>query len=337
MALRFIDSFDHYATADILEKWTVIISVPTIASASGRNGTGALVCSRRGHGVTVTLGNQQTWIVGAAIYSDIHTARSLISLYDSTTNQANVYLNVDGTLSLRRGTAVLGTTSFALSETQWYFLELKVYIHDTAGTIEVRINEDSKLALSSVDTKASANAFANVVYLGGVESVTGTNDLFWDDLYICDGAGTENNDFLGDVRVVSHLPNGAGNYAQWTPSAGANYENVDDNPPDDDTTYNSSAIAAQKDSFGMSNLPGGLTGTVLGIQTLLNCRKDDAGTRTIRPFWRISSTDYNGTGVNIGDSYKYAIREVSEQNPATAAAWTTGEIDALEAGYELTV
>lgn len=337
MALRFMDSFDHYVTADLLEKWTTQ-SGAAIASSAGRNGTDALYFARRNYYITLTLDNQQTWVVGCAFYPDgAMGVRNVIALYDDATLQVCVETNTDGTLSLYRGTTLLGTTDFALTIGTWYYVEFKVYIDNSSGTIEVRVNGDSKLALSSVDTQASGNAYANAVKLSGNQLHDASSTCYYDDLYICDGTGTTNNDFLGDVRVVAHLPNGAGNYAQWTPSAGDNYAAVDDNPPDDDTTYNASDTATQKDSFTMSNLPGGLTGTVLGIQTLLNCRKDDAGTRTVRPFWRISGADYNGAEVNIGDSYSYHIREITEQNPATAGAWTTGEIDALEAGYELTV
>jgi len=111
---------------------------------------------------------------------------------------------------------------------------------------------------------------------------------------------------------------------------------VDDDPPDDDTTYNSSSTATDQDSFTFGALPGGITATVKALQVLLNVRKDDAGTRTVGPFLRISATDYNGDGVNVGDSYFYQNIYIWEENPNTSSAFTVAEINALEAGYELT-
>jgi hypothetical protein len=37
-----------------------------------------------------------------------------------------------------------------------------------------------------------------------------------DDLYVCDSTGSTNNTFLGDVRVDTVRPIGAGNYSEFS-------------------------------------------------------------------------------------------------------------------------
>jgi hypothetical protein len=60
MALRFVDSFDHYLTADLTEKWTNLISTPAISSGNGRRGTSALSTVASSRGAAKTLDSQAT-------------------------------------------------------------------------------------------------------------------------------------------------------------------------------------------------------------------------------------------------------------------------------------
>src|SRR6185437_13665423 len=60
----------------------------------------------------------------------------------------------------------------------------------------------------------------------------------------------------GDLRVECVMPNGPGAHTQFTPSAGANWQNVDEVPPDDDTTHNDSSTAGQLDTFVHAALAG---------------------------------------------------------------------------------
>ena len=47
-----------------------------------------------------------------------------------------------------------------------------------------------------------------------------------------------NNNFLGNNKIVAMLPASAGDSSDWTPTGSANhYATVNENPPDDDTTY----------------------------------------------------------------------------------------------------
>jgi hypothetical protein len=217
----------------------------------------------------------------------------------------------------------------------WYYIEIKVVIHDTAGSVELRINGATVASASGVDTRNGGTGVVNGFQFGAGHggSSQRTNANFCD-LYVCDGSGAINNSFLGDCKVECLFPNGAGAETQWTPSAGSNYQNVDETPPNDDTDYNKSNTVDQVDTYAMTDLAS-TTGLIYGVQYLDYVRKDNAGSRHIAPVARIGGTDYAGADASLGDSYVYT-REIHELSPATAAAFTISEVNAMEFGLKVT-
>ena len=351
MTLLFCDSFDHYATSDMLRKWNSKIETaggPTVTiGAFGRSSTNGLRANRTAQNqireayLTRTLGSAVgTIIVGFAFKPTTNfpvvAGLWILNLTDGGTDQVEIGLNSSGQLVARRAGVVLGTSTFGLSLETTYYLEVKVLISDTIGTVTVRVDGIERLALTNQDTKATTNATVDGVKIGfrsGNENVIGWAYDF-DDLYVCDTAGAQNNDFLGDIRVEALLPSGAGNYAQWAlTGAATNREAVDESTPDDDTTYVSSPTVGQKDSYAYGNLTP-TAGAVKAVVHQHLARKDDGGVRTIRPLTRISAVDYFGSNVNPGTTYSF-IQQVTELSPATGVAWTVSEINGAEFGQDV--
>lgn len=331
MALRFVDSFDTYNATNMYSKWTS--SSGLVIGASGRRGTSAAQLTS-GNLMTKTLDNQVTWIVGVAYkFNTFATAGDIITLLDGATIQAALRLNADFTLSVTRGGAgagvVLGTTTFLLVQDVYYYIELKVTIDNTTGSAEVRIDELSKLSLSNVDTQNSANAYASTVKLG----VVGAANHYFDDLYICDGSGTANNNFLGTCQVDALLPNAEGTNLQWTPSTGTlHYAVVDESPPNT-TDYVSDAVAANRDSWNYPALPAITNPSVIGVQLILVAQKDDTGARSIKPLCKSGATT-NVLAAQALNTAWTAHLGIWETNPNTATAWTIATVEAAEFGVE---
>jgi hypothetical protein len=334
MSLRFIDGFDHYATADITEKWTSKTGSPTISAGNGRR-SGASYRNTFGTYVTKTLDAQATWIIGvafkiAALPSS--AAVGICGVLDAGSQQCDLRIKPDGTLQITRVGTVLGTTTFALSAGQFYYIEFKVFINDTTGTAEVKVDGSSKLSLTSQDTKNTANATANQIYLGDLPSVASATTDF-DDLYVCDGAGSTNNNFLGDCRVDAYLPNGNGNSSQLVGSDGNSTDNyllVDESAPNDDTDYVESATVANKDTYACANMSH-TPSSIFGVQIVANAKKDDAGARSFTMVTRSGVTDFDGATEALSTAYLYYM-QVRETDPNTAAAWTKANLDAAEFG-----
>jgi hypothetical protein len=339
MTLRFVDSFDHYATADLTKKWTSTLGTVEISAGNGRDGTACLRGSAapnatRTFYVQRTLAAQATWIVGVAFKpSNDGIEHGIFTLLDGVTLHCDLRRNGDGTLKVTRNGTTLGTSVATISAGSWYYVELKATISDAAGVAVVRLNGAEILNLSGVDTRNGGNASANVIRLGTTSAWASLAvQADFDDLYICDAQGAANSDFLGDVRVEALLPSGAGNSAQWTPSAGANYACVDDTAPDGDTTYVASSTAGHKDTYALGDLVS-TAGTIFGVQTNLVGRKDDAGSRTVRPVLRLSGTEATGATTGLSDSY-LDILDIFETAPG-GGAWDMAGVNGAEAGVEL--
>jgi len=339
MALRFIDGFDHYTTAaQFAYKYNEAASSSYVYLETGRrSGSNAVKLYSSSGYITKTLDDQSTWIVGAAvkIASYPNGNGALFTFRDNTGSaQACVCVTSGGTLSLLRGTTsgtTLATSSNSLMTGAWNYIEAKITIADSGGVFEVRVNGEVWATFSG-DTKYSSTlSTANAIKLGGLPSAI---NAWYDDFYICDGAGSSNNTYLGDARVDTIFPSGAGASAQFTPTGSTNnWENVDESSPNDDTDYNAADTAGYIDSFTFADLSS-LSSTILGVQENIIARKDDAGTRLLRGITRISSTNYEGSDLTLSDSY-LVQRQIWEKNPATSAAWTESDINGAEFGYKV--
>lgn len=333
MALRFIDGFEHYATADLLMKWTSKGGSPTIATSPVRLGTQALKINGGSNTLTKALDAQSSWVVGFAFYFSAlpATASTILRLTDSGTTQVDLRLNPSGTLSVtRNGTALTGGTSTGtVNALNWHYVEFKVTIGNSIspGTCAVRVNAGTFLTVDAgQDVQNTANSTADSVVL--LATTTGC-DCSFADLYVCDGTGSDNTDFLGDCRVQTLRPDAAGDSAMWTPSAGSNYQCVDDAQQNGDSDYVSSSLALAIDLYNLDALSG--SGTVKGVQVVLGARKDDAGTRQISPVLKPTSTSFTGTAVTLTTSFQFYL-EIEERNPDTSLAWTFSQLNACQLG-----
>jgi len=354
MALLFCDSFDHYATADITTKWASTVTGGAAGNATinavGRNSTSAARIAYSGGGnangpniASRTLPvSGATVIMGAAVSVStlLAAARNgIFVVYDGTTAQLAVKVNSDGTLSVLRGDTatgtVLGTTSSGISTGSFFYIEFKALIDPTVGTYEIKINGTSALSGSGANTRNSSASQWTRVGLGkeGGNTPGASANIDIDDFYVCDGSGANNNTYLGDVRVKAQLPStGNGTNADFTCSTGTDHGALVDETTPNTSDYNSSSTVNHRDTYNFATL--GLSGTVKAVQTSLYTAKSDAGTRTVAPVHRISGANYDGTTVSLGTSFTYQL-QVYETSPATAAAWTTTEINAAETGIKL--
>lgn len=334
MALLFVDSFDHYATGDISEKWTSTSGGQTIDAGQGRRGTAAIRFSMNagqyfGKSVQAT---GSTAIVGFA-YKPTAIPTVFMAISDSIANKENIYVthNSDGTLSVfaTAGQIQLGRTTATIPLNLYTYIEIKAVFHDTAGSVVVRFNGGVVLTIPVADTANTTVAWNTVSFVSGA---FGGPNFYFDDLYICDGSGpAPRNDFLGDIRVDARVPTGAGTSTGWTPSAGANWQCVDDAVPNDDTDYTQSSTVGATDTFVVQDAPS-VGATILGVQHCLSLKKADAGLSIVVPVVRVGGTVYEGTAVATGTSYAFGT-QMMPTDPSTGASWTEVNFNAAEFGY----
>lgn len=274
--------------------------------------------------------NYTTLVVGFAIkFQSLGGASNgFFKFNDGTTNQISFQTNnTTGQIDIKRNGTTIGSTSGGpgpYTVGVWYYFEAKVtFATGATGSVTVKINGQQVAALSSVQTAASGNAYANSIVMGN-----GSNVPFVDDLYLCDTTGTTNNDFLGDVRVKTLYPTGAGRVTQWAPTGAAtDWQAVNNTNPDGDTSYASTSTAGNVDAYALGS--AGTNTALKGVQVVTDTRKDDATTRTVAHGVGNGTTENFDAGTNISASYTMLIRTL-DTNPLTSANWSTSDLSTLQ-------
>lgn len=327
--------------ADFQLKWSVN-GVPT-----GTLGTAAVVRSGAPGTRSITIANSQqenpyltfstiTTLIAEAWYR-ITRASTTFDLFGFQTSAAanhgrvgiltdttNVFIQVFNSAGTQIGSNILiGPLGV------WFHVGAKITVGD-AGTMIVRVDDVERFNQSS-DFKNGSSTGVDRLNLSFYNFTTGN---WYDELVVMDTTGSSENDFLGSgVAITGHNVTAAGDSAQWTPSAGSNFENVDEADPDDDTTYNSSSTAGQLDLYNIGNLPA-FTGSVLSASIYGLLRKDSGGAEQAKLAIKTNSTVYYGSNESLTNSYAF-YRKQYDTNPNTAAKFTQGEIDALQVGVEV--
>jgi len=213
-----------------------------------------------------------------------------------------------------------------------------VIINDTSGKLQVKVDGELDIDFSG-DTKPGSNT--DITKWRIIGGWSGYPHHYFDDIAINDTAGSVDNSWCGDAHIYPARSNGAGNYTQLSiggssPPA-SNYQAVDENSPNGDTDYVYSSTIGDKDTYTLDALSSQVTEYADGVDIQriivhLRSKEDTAASGTVAPMIRTGSTDYTGTYQSLLTSYTKDISEEWRLNPRTLAAWTTAEIDALEAG-----
>lgn len=280
---------------------------------------------------TPDLGSQTTIVMGFGFkYAAVGTAKFLSFYEPASVEGLNFRITAAGEIQAYRLSTLLGTSSAgAVTAGVWRFIEIKATINDTTGSVEVKVAGSTILNLTSQDTKQGSTAeWAGFRLVSG----GGTGQFVFDDWYILDTSGAQNNDFIGNHRVDLVQPDSAGDSAQYTPSAGSNYQNVDENPKDDDTTYNENATTGNKDLFNYGAMPS--IGTISGLQVNTVCRETDASTFSLKTLIKTGTTESADTAQTIGTTTYVNLYRVSELDPDTSSAWTESGVNGAQFGYE---
>lgn len=344
MSLLWIDGFDSYGTStgsapdptDILGSKYIVVGESSLDIETGRITDYALEFPSTSTSIrTPTINTNTTLIVGFAIKiatSLDFGSYSFLKLYDNTDLNINLLITAAGEITVKRGSTTLDTTSgLNLLINKWYWIELKTVTDNSSGSYNLKVGEVSVLSDSSIDTQTGSNTYCdNVMFIG--PATTPTFQI--DDLYICNGAGSVNNDFLGNVTVETLRPSGAGTTTQFTPSAGSNYECVDEEVIDEDTTYVEDDTTDQKDTYAYDNVSAGLS-DIKGIQINTICRETDASSFSLKTVIRSGGSDYDDAGQAIGTTDYVTKRLISETDPDTSSAWAEAGLNAAEFGIKV--
>jgi len=138
----------------------------------------------------------------------------------------------------------------------------------------------------------------------------------------------------GSVETLS--PNAEGDETSLpvggTDPADTNWESVDDDPSDDDTTYvEGGAALYEPDLYNLADTS--LTGTINSITVYINCKGTKAGEGA---YHRIKTNGivYEGSPITLTTAYAL-YNTAYNNNPQAGNPWSWEEVNALQAGVAL--
>ena len=227
----------------------------------------------------------------------------------------------------RSTTQLTATAANAFSPFTWNVIEVMFTPADSGGRFVIKIN-GATVADYTGDTRNTGTAGrVSALKLGLITA--GIAEMFVDDIVISDSAypGT------GGLWVLPVTGNG--DLQEWTASAGAQYECVNDLPGDfTNYIYASGAVAGVDSNFEFANLP--LTPTAIGpVMLVAQARAAAPGSVSMRTIAYSGATVANGTTVGV-DVGTVELTQIMDVDPATSAAWSESAVNALKGGVGIT-
>lgn len=215
----------------------------------------------------------------------------------------------------------------------WGCLEIHVVIHDSAGILQTKWNGVLDIDASGLNTRDGGNGDIVGIRIGSSSvNINSSAYGYYDDVAVNDTSGTINNSWPGRGGIHALVPNGAGTLTQLTPSAGSNYECVDERTPDDDTSYVESAVLDTSDLYATAGVTP-TDGTVSAVQWLARAKLTDSGEGNLRRLVRHDGSNYAGDDQGLDTSYRY-LSEIMEKAP-DETEWTLSKVNALEIGQQV--
>jgi hypothetical protein len=347
MALKWLDGFESYGTTNGNNVLVMLgtTRVKYLSDFGGNSNVQVQPGRLGGHSVNVggvTLETpdftaQDTWIVGFGFYYENRTVSQELMIWkDSTTKQCSLSFELNGELKFWRGDVANGLVSTSganMRSGRWYYIEIKVKIHNSTGTVDIKINGVSKLSATGLNNRAGANNQATRIALHG--SSNGGNNFRYDDWYVCDNQGSNNNDFLGPQKVSTISPTGDHGTNQWTATGtGTTHaDRVKELGADSSTTYVSDSTSGDTEEWDYANTPSDLT----SIKGILLCTvfETDSGTAfSVKNHINSGGTSSDDSGTaGVNGTYNQTCF-LAENDPNTSALWTKTNLDAALFGVK---
>lgn len=346
MAVALIEGFDHYASAatgdgSVSSAWTFtatagITFVTGLLDGSGR----ALNFATSGgnHKARRTIGGSSDTVTFCFRFKTPATwANNLLCIFSNgSSDQCWIETNSSGTLTAKMGTSantalgtVLDSTSVALATNSVYFIEVKLKVHNSTGTVGIWVDETNIMSLTGQDTQANGSATITTVGFGDYH-VAGQTWAF-DDVYVLGSSGDSR---LGDRRVISLLPEADTAQADWNLSTGSDGFALIDDDQANSTDYIEAASNSDYSLFDLADLSY-VPATIAAIAIVVCAKKTDAGSMTIVTKQKSGATTTDGTTINLGSNFVH-YSEIFVQNADTSADWTASDINGLQIGVERT-
>lgn len=346
MGVFWLESYESNGLGNkINANGTAYSTVPNWFSGGARTG------SRRGQSagvVALGAGDQDDLIIAGHAFMVPAASTGVFLLFAfrgdaGATTHVTVYVDrtapeSPATIKVYRGDSATGTllgTSSVFTEpaaASYWHCEAKVRLHDSSGSVVVRVDEATVLTLSGTDTK---NGGAGAVF-DSIEVSDAYSDF--DDGYLANEQGSTNTDFQGAKRVEALAPNGNGNSSQGVGGDGNSTDNyllVDDlqTPSGSGTDYVDFSTTGDKDTYTHADSAQPTSNAVAAVFVWAFARKNDAGSRSLIPVARLSGTEADGAALPLVNGSFRTVGDVFETKPG-GGAWDVSAVNNAEFGIK---
>ena len=341
MSLYFLEGFGGYSTGSHsfsageemtlqFSQWTSPLVLA--AMASGSQGVRNYMSSSASDPDAYPMLNgfdSTTVVVGFRFYHAETGGGNILRFEDGGTEMGSLQLAPSGVLTysdyLQGWNPDYPVSTRALTGYSWNYVEVKIYFHSSAGTIDFYINGTSAGSYTGLDTIYGGTS-CDTIRIGNDYSNADWKSTFRiTDIYIDDA------DVHGPMEIWYQKADTAGSAANMTPLSGSNHQMVDEYGSDGDTTYNYSTAATNLDQIAHSDT---LAVAPLAIQPMVMARYVPTGSATLKVGVLSGATHDQDSAVGLSDTYGGVRGKIYVNDPNTASAWTAGNADAAETTYE---
>jgi hypothetical protein len=336
MAILFFDGFELYGTSTTAPTaiWDTWDPQNALFASGGRLNSGYTAVDIDDESNVVIPTSTNTVYIGFAYRPTSTGSGTILRLDDSTTTQFSIgYDGTDESFWVSTGsgtTPLVSTTTGNAAKSSWHYIEAKVVINGTTGTVDLWLNGVADGSVTSVDTQQTANSQITKIRL---EGHGGTSQGF-DDFYVLDTSGTDNTTRLDQPIIRAVVPSAETAQTDFTPSTGTDNSALVDEIPASDTDYNSSGTVTNADEYDLTN-QGSAFSSINAVRVVTGAYKDDATTRGVTTTLKQSASYSTGTENLLSNSTTY-VGDIIEQDPNTSTAWTTSGIDSMQVRVEIT-
>lgn len=272
--------------------------------------------------------------------------------FSATGARLNVQIDTDaGTITVRRPNGatvnddeILATAAlpaaFGILNT-FFAIGITHKIDSASGFLSVYVSNSHVISYTG-DTRPSFWNGSSVEYVDEVSYALGpgTNDssndgfieAYVDDLYI--------DSYVGEADLLVPSPgflyttsSGAGTDDEWTPSPGANWQNIDDVPNDGDTSTNRTTVIDQRDTFDFGNVTLPDNYSIVAVLPITFVRKVLVSPDALISLHAFDGVDYlDSDDLVPPDNYNIPVFARFETQP-DSSAWDETSYNAMQFGY----
>jgi len=238
----------------------------------------------------------------------------------------------DGKLQVHsfNNTFLAKESTASIAANTWYHIEAR-YVPDTsAGIFQVWVDGTQVINFSGNTIAGSYSTITRVTMCG-----LSSYHSYWDDVVCWDQeSGSDFNYDHLDVHYIDVLnPDANGTTNDFTPSTGSNYQNVDDDPGYDTTTYNTASSNGQVDLYSLGDITTDEDAGIRAVKVVVRTGLQTSGSAGATIKARFNDTNDDAWSYSeTSTGYVSRRTQFYERNPVTAELFAFSDVNDMELG-----